>query len=165
MRNLFRIFARIGLLFAASQPVLAQDQAAAQEAAPISLVGDVMVERSVQADDGTTRVELVPPTVAVPGDRLVFRTNYTNSGGDAVQRFVVTNPVHPAVRLAPDTDPALTVSVNGGESWGELAELTVTGADGTVRAATLEDVTHIRWVLATVAPGATGTLQYHAIIR
>lgn len=163
MLGIIRKIMPIATLLAAlsGQPVAAQDNAAA----PIALVGEVMLERTVQAADGSTATELVAPDVVVPGDRLLFRTNYANSGTEAVQRFVVTSPVHSAVRLAPETDPALTVSVDGATSWGELAELTVTGSDGTIRAATLEDVTHIRWVLPTVAPGATGALEYHAIIR
>lgn len=163
MFNLARNFAPIvALLLALSgQAAAAQDEAAA----PVTLVGEVMLERSVQSADGSSTTELVAPEVVVPGDRLLFRNTYTNAGTETVERFVVTSPVHAAVRLAPETDPALTVSVDGGTSWGEVAELTVTGTDGTIRAATLDDVTHIRWVLPSVAPGASGTLDYHAIIR
>ena len=101
----------------------------------------------------------------MPGDRLVFGTDYANNGTEAVRNFNVTNPLPAAVRLAPDADPALTVSVDGGKSWGKLSELQVTATDGTTRAATHEDVTHVRWVLASIAPGETGRLTYPAIIR
>ena len=57
------------------------------------------------------------------------------------------------------------VSVNGGKSWGKLASLTVTAPDGTKRAAQASDVTHVRWTLALLAPGASGTVTYRAIVR
>ena len=49
--------------------------------------------------------------------------------------------------------------------WGNLAELSVEGEDGTLRSATHADVTHLRWTLASVAPGESGKLEYSAIIR
>ena len=48
----------------------------------------------------------------------MFRTDYANNGNEEVTGFVVTNALPEAVRLAPDADPALTVSVDGGQSWG-----------------------------------------------
>ena len=146
------------LASALAGPALAQGQ-------PIALTGDVKVVRLVTGEDGQTRTELSAPTTTVPGDRLLFGTSYANSGAEPVERFVMTNPLPSAVRLAPDADPALTVSVDGGRSWGRLDELTVTATDGALRAAEAGDVTHIRWTLAVVNPGESGRLEYPAIIR
>lgn len=143
---------------------LVSGPAAAQEK-PISLEGDVKLEKTIVEQDGASRVELVEPEVIVPGDRLVFRTDYRNNGSEAVANFVVTNPLPGAVRVAPDADPDLVVSVDGGASWGTLANLTVTEEDGSVRAAQHADVTHIRWTLALIEPGESGRLEYPAIIR
>ncbi len=44
------------------------------------------------------------------------------------------------------------VSVDGGAHWGRLGELTVAGDDGNQRPAGIDDVTHMRWVFARVAP-------------
>lgn len=139
-------------------PLAAQDQ-------PIALAGDVMVEKTVVDASGEARTELVKPDLVVPGDRLIFGTDYSNSGAETVTDFVVTNPLPDAVRLAPDADADLTVSVDGGESWGLLADLAVTSEDGTDRAATHSDVTHVRWTLAEVEPGKSGRVEYPAIIR
>jgi uncharacterized repeat protein (TIGR01451 family) len=139
--------------------------AAQQAPSPVSLKGDVMAVKVITAPDGSTRTELVEPGTIVPGDRLVFGTDYANTGAEPVTNFTVTNPLPAAVRLAPDADPALTVSVDGGKTWGTLAALKVANADGTTRAATHADVTHVRWVLASIAPGAKGRLTYPAIIR
>ncbi len=132
---------------------------------PLTLRGDVKVEKTVENDDGTKVTALVDPEVVVPGDRLVFGTDYINSGAEAVENFVVTNPLPSAVRLADDADPALVVSVDGGATWGRVADLEVTGPDGSSRSAIAADVTHIRWTLAKIAPGEGGRLEYPAIIR
>lgn len=138
-------------------PAIAQDT--------LRLKGDVKAVKSIENDDGTTVTALVDPEVVVPGDRLVFATNYANTGSEPVENFVVTNPLHEAVRLADDADPALVVSVDGGSNWGRLADLQVTTDQGEARAATAADVTHIRWTLAAIAPGESGRLEYQAIIR
>lgn len=137
--------------------------AAAQS--PIELAGDVKVVKTTTDADGVSSEELVPPDVVVPGDRLRFTTTFRNNGAEAVENFVVNNPLPSAVRLADDADPDLTVSVDGGETWGKLAELSVTSDDGANRAAQASDVTHIRWTLAAVQPGEEGRLEYPAIIR
>ena len=148
---------------AMAMPVL--PLAAQGDSSPITLSGDVKAVKTVTDADGKERTELVDPTTIIPGDRLVFGTDYANKGAEAVTNFVVTNPLPAAVRLAPDADPALELSVDGGKTWGVLATLTIANSDGTSRPATHADVTHVRWVLASIAPGASGRLTYPAIIR
>jgi uncharacterized repeat protein (TIGR01451 family) len=150
-------------LFAASTALAAP--ALAQEASPVSLSGDVKaVVTSVDAD-GQETTQLVEPSTIVPGDRLIFGTDYANTGTEPVKNFVVTNPLPGPVRLAPDAEADLVVSVDGGENWGTLASLTVTLDDGSSRSAQHSDVTHVRWTLAEIAPGGSGRLEYPAIIR
>lgn len=153
----------IGIFFSALL-VVATPLAHAQ-AQPITLEGDVKAVVETVADNGETIVELVAPGAILPGDRLVFGTSYTNTGSEPVEDFVMTNPLPGPVRLAPDADPELVVSVDGGTNWGRLSELSVQGEDGTTRPAEHRDVTHIRWTLALVEPGASGRLEYPAIIR
>ncbi len=145
-------------------PAAAQTNAQAANN-PVVLTGDVKAVKIVTDADGKERTELVAPSTIVPGDRLVFGTDYANRSAEAVTNFTVTNPLPAAVRLAPDADPALEVSVDGGKSWGVLAALSATNSDGTTRPAAHADVTHVRWVLASIAPGASGRLTYPAIIR
>lgn len=138
---------------------------AAQDANAIALRGEVMAVKTTTGPDGKQRTELIEPAMIVPGDRLVFGTDYANQGSDVVTNFTVTNPLPAAVRLAPDADPSLQVSVDDGKTWGLLSSLTVTQADGTTRPASHADVTHVRWVLPSIAPGVSGKLTYPAIIR
>lgn len=146
------------MLFAIAPNAVAQEQ-------PIALVGEVHAVVETVDEQGNTQVELVEPGTIVPGDRLIFGTSYTNTGDEAVENFVMTNPLPGPVRLADDADPNLVVSVDGGTSWGLLSDLTVNLADGSSRAAQHSDVTHIRWTLDMVEPGETGRLEYPAIIR
>ncbi len=158
MTNIMKSMIAAMALFGLALPAAAQEQ-------PMSLVGDVMLEKVETSDTGESKTTLVKPGVIVPGDRLIFGTDYANSGSEAVENFVVTNPLPTPVRLASDADPELTVSVDGGESWGTLSALTVTSEAGETRAATHEDVTHVRWTLAVVKPGEKGRVEYPAIIR
>lgn len=139
--------------------------AAAQETPAVVVTGDVkQVEVSVDAN-GEEVTTLVDLGVTVPGTRLVFRTNYTNTADEPIRNFNLTNPIHRSVRLAPDADADLTVSVDGGTTWGTLSSLTLAGEEGAARTATHADVTHVRWTIAEIAPGGSGQVQIPAIIR
>lgn len=161
MKTLKKTLATV--LLAAS--ALLAGPALAQEASPVSLSGDVKAVVTSVDENGEQTTQLVEPSTIVPGDRLIFGTDYANTGDEPVKNFVVTNPLPGPVRLASDADADLVVSVDGGESWGTLASLSVTLEDGSSRTAQHGDVTHVRWTLAEIAPGASGRLEYPAIIR
>lgn len=151
--------------FLAAAPVAAQPAPApAAAASPVELVGSVQLVKITEVN-GQKQQELVEPKVVVPGDRLVFTTRYRNAGTQPVNDFVVTNPLPGAVMLADEDADQHTVSVDGGKTWGKLAALTVADGQGGKRPATAADVTHLRWVLALLQPGASGALTYHAIVR
>ncbi|WP_395394429.1 hypothetical protein WBP07_04135 [Novosphingobium sp. BL-8A] len=154
-RNILASAAALALGLALAGPAMAAE--------PVSLKGDVQVEKTV-TENGATKTVLAPPTTVVPGDRLLFTTRYSNDGDKPVDNFVVTNPLPAPVRLAAD-EGGYDVSVDGGKSFGKLATLTVADTAGARRAAQPEDVTHIRWTLAHLAPHAAGALEYHAVVR
>ena len=63
-------------------------------------------------------------------------------------------------------DGAEDVSIDGGRNWGRMEDLTVREADGSVRSATPEDVTHLRWrVPDTLAQRGSGQLTYRGVVR
>ncbi|HEU4820628.1 MAG TPA: hypothetical protein VFS87_05660 [Qipengyuania sp.] len=128
----------------------------------VALKGDVKVIRQV-AENGKTVEKLEDPNQVLPGDRLVFTTRFTNGGTEPATDFVVTNPLPAPVKLA-QVD-SFEVSVDGGKTFGTLAALKATGADGKPRAAELADVTHVRWRVASIAPGASGEVKYFAEVR
>lgn len=133
-------------------------------ATDVTLSSDVKVDRIV-TENGVKHHVLVAPTKVVPGESLVFSTSYRNAGAKPVENFVVTNPIPAAARLADDGFGTFDVSVDGGKHWGKLGGLTVTDDKGGQRAAQAADVTHLRWVVPVIAPGGSGSLEYHAIVR
>jgi uncharacterized repeat protein (TIGR01451 family) len=154
-------FAGAAAMVAMAGPALA---AAQSTPSPVTLKGDVMLEKTV-TENGVSKVQLVEPKVVIPGDHLLFTTRYHNDGAQAVTNFVVTNPLPSAVALASDSASGTEVSVDGGKTWGQLGSLKVAGTEGTPRAATAADVTHVRWTIPSIAPGASGEVQYHGIVR
>lgn len=156
----------ISVFHAATGPVLAAPAKApsAAPASPVELSGDVKQVKLREANGRTVR-DMVDPKVVVPGDTLVFSTRYRNGGPLPVTDFVVTNPLPGAVMLAPDGADKHVVSVDGGKTWGTLASLQTDDGKGGKRPATAADVTHVRWTLALIQPGASGVLIYNAIVR
>ena len=154
-----RIFVALSLALVLQ---LAVPMASAQEQNAVALSGDVKVVRVIE-ENGVQRTVLEEPRQVVPGDRVVFTTSYRNTSSEAVEEFVVTNPVPAAVMLAETGD--FVVSVDGGKSFGPFPAAVVTLEDGADRPAELADVTHVRWTLARLEPGASGSLTYFAVIR
>lgn len=152
------------LAIIACAAVLAFSANAAMAEQPVTLKGDVLLEKTV-TENGITKRVLVEPKKVVPGDRLLFTTAYRNGGAKTVSKFVVTNPIPAGVVYAADASAAAEVSVDGGKSWGLLERLKVSGPNGTARAAQASDVTHVRWIVPTITAGASGTVTYHAVVR
>ncbi|MCU0947526.1 MAG: hypothetical protein MUF47_04675 [Porphyrobacter sp.] len=138
---------------------------AAQPASQVQLEGYVKRETIVIDARGERRIALVDPVTVVPGDLLVMGTRYSNAGDSVIENVVVSNPVPPAVRVAEVADPAQVVSVDGGQSFGSFADQTVRAADGTDRPATPDEITHFRWTIPAVAPGASGAVEFLVTVR
>lgn len=140
---------------------------------PVNLSSDVKIER-VQVDaSGKESIILREPkdVVVVPGDRVVFTLNVTNSGVEAASGFRATNPIPGPVTFIAVTEDWAEVSVDGGANWGKLAAMVVTvkaadsGAE-TTRAATADDVTHVRWVFADpIGPGTKTAVSYRGVVK
>ena len=135
--------------------------AAAQER-PIKLQSDVKLVRQAQQGDAP---ELVEAEGVVPGDTLVFTTSYRNEGASAVNDFVIVNPVPSDLVLTDEAAATTEVSVDGGAHWGSLATLSVVEENGEEHPATTQDITHMRWVFASVAPSEKGEVQFSARVR
>lgn len=155
-----RIFARA--VMAAGLALVAMPALAAP--GDVALQGDVKQEKTV-VENGAHKRVLITPKKVVPGDKLIFSTAYKNNGTAPVDHFVVTNPLPAAVSYSPEGAQNAEVSVDGGKTWGQLAALKVKDAKGVLRAAQPEDVTHVRWTVAVIAPGASGSVSYHAVVR
>lgn len=132
----------------------------------VALNNNVFVERVITDAKGKQRIQLEEPKVVVPGDRLIFVLNYRNASARPADKFVITNPLPAAVSFTDAGDTRPFVSIDGGATWGLLADLRVQQADGTARAAQPVDVTHIRWAFQKPIPaGAAGKLLFRGIVK
>ncbi len=171
MKTLIKIAAGALVLAAPLAPLSAQDAAPANargEAASepkVTLTSDVMAIITTSDEAGKQTTTLAKPDEFTPGTKLSFGMNYSNSGTEAATNVTGTNPLNTAVRLAPDADPALLVSVDGGKTFGTLDTLSVATQNEATRPATHDDVTHVRWTIASIAPGESGRIGFPVIIR
>ncbi|MET3825316.1 putative repeat protein (TIGR01451 family) [Sphingomonas sp. PvP055] len=162
MPNPIRTIAPIAIPLAAllcAAPALA--------AGPLQVEAKVLTEQKTRAADGTVRVALVPARRIVPGDRVTFVLAYRNTGAQPIGNVVLDNPVPKGIayRAPAATSAAPDLSVDG-KTFGPLASLRVAAANGTTRAATPDDVTHVRWRLERpITAGAQGQLAFDAVLR
>lgn len=111
----------------------------------------VFVERASESN----RV-LQPADQLRRGDRVVTVVSWQRAVGGGT--FTVTNPLPRSLQFQGSADQSEEVSIDGGHHWGHLGDLRIGN-----RQATPEDVTHVRWHIATPAP--SGRIAYSAIVR
>lgn len=141
--------------------------AASPAEGPLSLSSHVMAQVRQTAADGTHRITLAPAAHAAPGDAVVVQLAYRNTGPAPLADLVLANPLPAGLRyrgpVAGTPEPEVSAD---GRRFAPLAALTVALPAGGSRAATADDVTHVRWRLSRpLAPGASGTLGFNAGIR
>ena len=140
---------------------------AATQTGPLEITSSMMVESRSAAADGTTRVSLVKPKSVAPGDHIVFVLAYHNVGRQPLSNVVLANPLPRAIafRSASPGSPAPEVSVDG-QNYGALASLRVRAPDGSTRPASPDDVTHVRWRIASpLAAGSQGQFAFQAVLK
>ena len=106
----------------------------------------------------------------VPGDNLRFSIYFANTTDEPASALSVTNPIPTAVEFVRVEEDWALLSVDGGKTFGALADLTVaeTNAEGvsSTRAANPADVTHIRWKLdRPLAPQEKGSLRFFGRVK
>lgn len=138
----------------------------AQAAGQLDLDGAVYQDIQVRTPEGEVSTERVAAAKVVPGGEVVYEITYANTGDEPVTNVAIDNPVPPQLTFidVEGISPA-TVSVDGGNVYGELAGLTVVAPDGRVRPAQPGDVTHLRWVLGEVHPGSSGRVAFKAMVK
>ena len=146
--------------------VLSGISAAAAAAPQVSLTNDIKVVRTVADAAGKPTTVYEDPKVVTPGDRLKFVLTYANNSGEAAKDFAVTNPMPAGVSFAGAESRGAVLSVDGGKTFGSLAQLKVTEANGKVRPAVVSDVTHVRWAFTKpIGAGEKGTLGFEALVK
>ena len=172
MQSVRRLFLLVAMVLVASSIAHAQT-APAQAASPVTLTSDVKIERVEVDAAGKVKVSLYAPkqVVVVPGDKVLFTLEVTNTGAQPAAGFRATNPMPAPVQFVSVAEDWAEVSVDGGNVWGKLTTLKVktAPADGTApteRAADFADVTHVRWIFPdAIAPGGKRTISYRGVIK
>lgn len=139
----------------------------------VSLTSKVFVIRSEKNAAGEEKDVLKTPNdvVVIPGDRLKFILTYTNETGQIVDGFKATNPMPGAVQFSQAAEDWAEVSIDGGNVWDELENLTVETKDAqseaiVKRAAGPADVTHVRWVFAqSIGVNESGDLSFEGVVK
>lgn len=132
----------------------------------VALTSEVLVERVQQDAQGKNVTTLEAPKMVTPGDKLLFVLSYKNGGSEPASDFVINNPMPDAVAFAGTDSPEAQLSVDGGKIWGALNTLQVTEADGKVRPARAEDVTHVKWQFTRAIPaGGEGKVSFRGIVK
>ena len=142
--------------------------------ADISLVTVAEVEKVTVDEKGVESVSYVPADLVVPGDVVRYTVTATNSGNQAADNIVVTNPVPAAMEYlsgsaqsnALGSGTTIEYSVDAGKSWGALETLVVTTEDGAKRPAAAQDVNAVRWKLNfSLEAGKAAKVWYKARLK
>jgi len=161
-RKRFRL-PRFGLgvaaMFALASPVQAFQR--------VEFSQNVEVETVTTGAEGQRKISFSAPETVVPGDRLRFTLQLDNQTSESAAGLKFVNPIPPEVRFASTDDMAgFSVSIDGGKTYGTLAGLTVPVAGAAARPATVDDVTHVQWVLPEpLAAGAVKKVTFFGIVR
>jgi uncharacterized repeat protein (TIGR01451 family) len=135
----------------------------------VSLVTQALQEQSTTGPDGKLRIVLVPATKVVPGDQVVWQTMASNSCASPAANLVINQAVPEHMNLVADSAggaEARIVYSADGKTFAPLADLVVTEADGTKRAAKVEDVRHVRWQLAgSIGANQSMSVRYSARLQ
>lgn len=139
-------------------------------AAGMELKTEAFQEVLVKAEDGKQQKKRVPLTTAVPGTEVIYVITYRNSGAAPADNVIVSNPVPENLIFVPGSAQGeatrFEVSIDKGKTYGALEALKVKQSNGSPRPANGGDVTHVRWtVLTQVAPAASGSVSYKALLK
>lgn len=128
----------------------------------------VLKEVTIQQADGTEKTSYVDADLVTPGTTVVYALIFRNDQSAPANDIVLVMPVPAEVAYiegsATNRLAHADFSSDGGQSYAPRQRLRVTEADGSVRAATASDITHVRWSVAkAVMPGETGQIWFRGV--
>jgi uncharacterized repeat protein (TIGR01451 family) len=146
--------------------------ATAQKKGSIELRSISEVEVATTNAKGEKEVKRVDAAAAkvIPGDVVIFTTQYANIDKKPVEKVVITNPVSEHLiyveNSAEGQGMKIEFSVDQGKRYATPDKLTKTDAKGVSRRALARDYTHIRWTLGKpLAPGGKGSVTFRAMVK
>jgi uncharacterized repeat protein (TIGR01451 family) len=164
MKTVTRLFVSFIMVVLLSPAGLAQAENG------VTLTSEVLRQVEVENEKGETQIDLVPVDKALPGEELIIRITYTNSGTEPARNIVVINPVpdhmfYVAGSAAGDlTEP--TFSIDSGKSFDVPEKLLVEGEEGKMKTAPAELYTHIRFRrIEALDPGLSDNVFFRAVLK
>jgi uncharacterized repeat protein (TIGR01451 family) len=144
---------------------------AAVAPAEAAMTARQIVEKEVvvRAANGVETVKRVAADKVTPGETIVYSIRYENDAAEAASDIVLVMPVPKEVSYVEGSvsgdDSSVAFSADGGKTYVARGRLTVEEG-GATRPARGDEITHVRWTLATpVPPKAEGEVSYKAILR
>ena len=137
-----------------------------------ALTAEQTVEKEivVRNADGSETLKRTSAELVTPGENIVYSLNYFNDDAQPADGIVLVMPVPAEVKYiegSADLPAAITAySADGGKTFTPRSEVRIKNEDGTLRTASAEDITHVRWsVQQAVAPGASGSLSFKGQLK
>lgn len=111
-----------------------------------------------------------PATVLAQGREVFYTVRIKNPGAQFASDVVVVQRIPQNTSYVPDSAAGpgadISLSADGGVSFGTEGRLMVSDPTGIARPATARDYTHIRWHLRNpLAPGAVALARFRAVFR
>lgn len=154
--------------------LLAQPTYAAPGSAKPQLVLSISQSKEVvETKAGVSTRRMVPVQSASPGDVVEYALTYTNKGDEAATNAVLEDPIPKGTTYVANSATGegalVTFSADGGKTFAEPVKLSyeIRLPSGAVekRVATPAEYTHVRWTIAKVSPGATGTVAFRVQVH
>jgi len=146
--------------------------AAAQKKGSIELRSSSEVEVATTNAKGEKEVKRVDAAASkvIPGDVVIFTTQYANVDKKPAENVVIMNPVSEHVVYVENSAEGLGMkvefSVDQGKRYAAPDKLVKTDAQGVSRRAAAREYTHIRWTLGKpLAPGGKGSVSFRAMVK
>lgn len=127
----------------------------------------------IETIKGVKVTKNVPAQSAVSGDTLTFSLAYKNIGNETATNAVINNPISSGMSYidnsASGKGSVITFSIDGGKTYKKPSllsyEIKQPGGASERHTARPEEYTHIQWLLKSVPPNSSGTLEFKARVK
>ena len=138
----------------------------------IALTAKQTVQKEVTRTlaNGETVTEQVEAKLVTPGETVIYTFDIFNDEAKPVTDLVLAMPVPTEIRFiegSADRQGAnVLYSVDGGQNYTSRSALKMPSGNGTTRAATADDITHVQWKIAgPIEAGANDKVVFKGRLR
>lgn len=136
-----------------------------------ALTASQTVEREVviKNNDGSETIKREKAETVVPGESIVYSINYYNDRDKAAENVVLVMPIPAELTFtegSADVDGAeTTFSADGGKTFAVRESVIVSLEDNSTRVADAADITHVKWIVASITPDQSGSLSFKGKLK